>query len=198
MSTSSHSIDPHPLSHTDPLFHIILIKPIPVTSNSEAHLLTQNHPLSHPPILSEAHLLTQHHPLSHPLTISEAHSLTRPPIHPFIHSNTHYLSRAHTASHIHSNTPSHTPTFGLTHSSIHLYPGRSFHLKVLVSSYNATKLDKDSALFTVCGAYYGHSSEGNTIVIDCPQNTTGRWVRIQQDYTVYENLHLCEVEVFGF
>lgn len=76
--------------------------------------------------------------------------------------------------------------------------GRSFHLKIMVSSYNATQLGKDSSLFTLCGYYYGHSSEGNAITIDCPKNTHGRWVRVQQNDPNMEYLHLCEVEVFGF
>ncbi|XP_052782424.1 fucolectin-5-like [Mya arenaria] len=76
--------------------------------------------------------------------------------------------------------------------------GRNFHLLVLASSVNATKLDRTSTLFTKCGAYFGHSSEGNTIVIDCPRSTTGRWIRVQQNDPHIEYLHLCEVEVFGF
>ena len=52
--------------------------------------------------------------------------------------------------------------------------GRSFHLQVLVSSVNATLLDRNSPHFTVCGAYFGHSSEGNTVAIDCPKNTIGK------------------------
>lgn len=76
--------------------------------------------------------------------------------------------------------------------------GRSFHLTILVSSYNATTLDKDSPMFTKCGYYYGHSSDGNVITIDCPRNTHGRWVRVQQSDPHNEYLHLCEVEVYGF
>ncbi|XP_052782382.1 fucolectin-like [Mya arenaria] len=76
--------------------------------------------------------------------------------------------------------------------------GRSFHLIVLVSSVNATKLDRNSPLFTKCGAYFGHSSEGNTVTIDCPRNTSGRWIRVQQNDPHFEYMHLCEVEVFGF
>jgi len=52
--------------------------------------------------------------------------------------------------------------------------GRSFHLQVLVSSVNATLLDRNSPHFRVCGAYFGHSSEGNTVTIDCPKNTIGK------------------------
>ncbi|XP_052247794.1 pentraxin fusion protein-like [Dreissena polymorpha] len=75
--------------------------------------------------------------------------------------------------------------------------GRSIHLKVEISNVNATLLPKDSPLFQTCGTYVGHSSDGNTVTIDCPRNTVGRWVRVQQTDPNYEWLQLCEVEVFG-
>ncbi|KAH3721525.1 hypothetical protein DPMN_064454, partial [Dreissena polymorpha] len=53
--------------------------------------------------------------------------------------------------------------------------GRSIHLKVEISNVSATLLPKDSPLFQTCGAYVGHSFDGNTKTIDCPRTKVGRW-----------------------
>ncbi|KAL3854240.1 hypothetical protein ACJMK2_013515 [Sinanodonta woodiana] len=76
--------------------------------------------------------------------------------------------------------------------------GRFLHLKILVSSPNATMLPAQSPTFHECGNYIGHSSDGNIITIKCPGHTIGRWVRIQAALGIGEYFHFCEVEVFGY
>ncbi|KAL3854245.1 hypothetical protein ACJMK2_013519 [Sinanodonta woodiana] len=75
---------------------------------------------------------------------------------------------------------------------------RFMHLKILVSSQNATVLPRASPAFQECGNYIGHSSDGNIITINCPGHTVGRWVRIQAVVGTLEYFHFCEVEVFGY
>ncbi|KAK3582861.1 hypothetical protein CHS0354_012471 [Potamilus streckersoni] len=83
--------------------------------------------------------------------------------------------------------------------SIHTLNLRRFmHLKILVSSQNATLLPRVSPAFQECGNYVGHSSDGNIITIKCPGKTIGRWVRIQAVLGIGEYFHFCEVEVFGY
>ena len=82
--------------------------------------------------------------------------------------------------------------------SFYFFSDRNIHLKILVSTVNATTLPKDSAIFTTCGQYIGHSGDGNVITIQCPVGTSGRWVRIQDVNPTLENFHMCEVEVYGF